>query len=93
MDASINSIVKRSECSISSLIEWYSHQPTGTRIAILIKDYEMCQQTVFQNFILLLRFLLNYSLLEISDGLNFEFNTRFEYRSSKFFLIQNINQA
>lgn len=52
------SIVKRSECSMSTLIDWYSQQPTGTRIAILIKDFEMCQQTVLQNFILLLRFLL-----------------------------------
>jgi len=59
MDESINekSIVKRSECSISTLIEWYSQQPTGTRIAVLIKDFEMCQQTVLQNFILLLRYL------------------------------------
>jgi len=59
MDESINetSIVKRSECSISTLIEWYNQQPTGTRIAVLIKDFEMCQQTVLQNFILLLRYL------------------------------------
>lgn len=54
MDESLNSVVKRSECTISTLIEWYSHQPTGTRVAILVKDYEMCQQTVLQNFILLL---------------------------------------
>lgn len=56
MDESLNCVVKRSECTISTLIEWYSLQPTGTRVAILIKDYEMCQQTVLQNFILLLRF-------------------------------------
>ncbi|XP_001944167.2 origin recognition complex subunit 3 [Acyrthosiphon pisum] len=54
MDESLNSVVKRSECTISTLIEWYSHQPIGTRVAILVKDYEMCQQTVLQNFILLL---------------------------------------
>ncbi|KAL4122262.1 hypothetical protein QTP88_014629 [Uroleucon formosanum] len=54
MDESLNCVVKRSECTISTLIEWYSFQPTGTRVAILIKDYEMCQQTVLQNFILLL---------------------------------------
>lgn len=41
---------------MSTLIEWYNQQPAGTRIAILIKDFEMCQQTVLQNFILLLRF-------------------------------------
>jgi hypothetical protein len=57
MDESLNSVVKRSECTISTLIEWYSQQPNGTRIAVLVKDYEMCQQTVLQNFILLLRFL------------------------------------
>lgn len=58
MDDSLNktSIIKRSDCSISTLIEWYSQQPTGARIAILVKDFEMCQQTVLQNFILLLRF-------------------------------------
>ncbi|XP_022179450.1 origin recognition complex subunit 3 isoform X1 [Myzus persicae] len=54
IDKSLNSVVKPSECTISTLIEWFSHQPTGTRIAILVKDYEMCQQTVLQNFILLL---------------------------------------
>ncbi|XP_060840179.1 origin recognition complex subunit 3 [Rhopalosiphum padi] len=54
MDESLNSVVKRSECTISTLIEWYSQQPNGTRIAVLVKDYEMCQQTVLQNFILLL---------------------------------------
>lgn len=59
MDDSLNktSVVKRSDCSITTLIEWYAHQPTGTRIAILVKDFEMCQQTVLQNFILLLRYL------------------------------------
>lgn len=57
MDESLNFVVKRSECTISNLIEWYSHQPNGTRIGVLVKDYEMCQQTVLQNFILLLRFL------------------------------------
>jgi len=56
MDESLNSVVKRSECTISTLIDWYSDQPTGTRVAILVKDFEMCQQTVLQNFILLLRF-------------------------------------
>lgn len=58
-DESLNerSFVKRSECSMSTLIEWYSEQPTGTRIAVLIKDFEICQQAVLQNFILLLRFL------------------------------------
>ncbi|KAL5244172.1 hypothetical protein ACI65C_011582 [Semiaphis heraclei] len=54
MDESVNSVVKRSECTMSTLIEWYSHQPIETRVAILVKDYEMCQQTVLQNFILLL---------------------------------------
>lgn len=54
MDESLNFVVKRSECTISNLIEWHSHQPNGTRIAVLVKDYEMCQQTVLQNFILLL---------------------------------------
>lgn len=59
MDESINerSIVKRSDCSIFTLIEWYTQQPTGTRIAVLVKDFEMCQQNVLQNFILFLRFL------------------------------------
>lgn len=58
-DESLNerSFVKRSECSMSTLIEWYGEQPTGTRIAVLIKDFEICQQAVLQNFILLLRFL------------------------------------
>lgn len=51
--------VKRSECSMTTLIEWYALQPTGTRIAILVKDFEMCQPSVLQNFILLLRFLSN----------------------------------
>lgn len=62
MDESIKeiSIVKRSECSMSTLTEWYSQQPTGTRIAILIKDFEMCQPTVLQKFILLLRFQFNF---------------------------------
>lgn len=58
MDESVNSVVKRSECTMSTLIEWYSHQPIETRVAILVKDYEMCQQTVLQNFILLLRFFI-----------------------------------
>lgn len=48
---------------MSTLVEWYSQQPNGTRLAILIKDFEMCQQTVLQNFILLLRFLSSFSLM------------------------------
>lgn len=51
------SIVKRSECSMSNLVEWYSQQPSGTRVAILVKDFEMCQQSVLHKFILLLRFV------------------------------------
>lgn len=68
MDESLNgkSFIKQSECSISTLIEWYSEQPIGTRIAILIKDFEMCQQTVLQNLILLLRFLFIIFLLFIT---------------------------
>jgi len=63
MDESLNAVVKRSECTISTLIEWYSHQPTGTRVAILVKDYEMCQQTALQNFILLLRFFVKLFII------------------------------
>lgn len=57
------SIVKRSECSIFTLIEWYRQQPNGTRIAVLVKDFEMCQQAVLQNFILLLRFIFTFKIL------------------------------
>ncbi|XP_050432352.1 origin recognition complex subunit 3 [Adelges cooleyi] len=47
-------VVKRSECSMSTLLDWYKQQMPGTRIAILVKDFELCQMSVLQNFILLL---------------------------------------
>lgn len=65
MDESLleTSIVKRSECTLYNLIDWYNQQPVGTRVAILVKDFEMCQETVLQNFILLLRFVFKSSSL------------------------------
>lgn len=42
---------------MSSLVEWYNQQTIGTRVAVLIKDFEMCPKNVLENFILLLRFI------------------------------------
>ncbi|XP_015372173.1 PREDICTED: origin recognition complex subunit 3 [Diuraphis noxia] len=69
MDESFNPVVKRSECTMSTLIEWYSHQLIGTRVAILIKDYEMCQQTVLQNFILLLSYYVKEIPIVLGIGI------------------------
>lgn len=72
MDESLHemSIVKRSDCTLYNLIVWYNQQPVGTRVAILVKDFEMCQETVLQNFILLLRFAFKVIISHIYINLN-----------------------
>ncbi|XP_050542616.1 origin recognition complex subunit 3 isoform X2 [Daktulosphaira vitifoliae] len=68
-DSDITPVIKRSECSMSTLTEWYNQQLDSTRIAILIKDFEMCQLNVLQNFILLLSSYLQTLPIVLAIGI------------------------
>ncbi|VVC34496.1 Origin recognition complex, subunit 3 [Cinara cedri] len=63
------SVVKRSECTMSALVAWFEKQAKGTRVAVLIKDYEMCPPNVLQNFLLLLSSYIDNIQIVLAIGI------------------------